>query len=55
MIIDSGRAYLEPYRKYSASYKKDPKLEVTESNYWSVFAEMSRLLEKAEKDGFPPL
>lgn len=54
-VIDSGCVYLEPMRKYSASYRIDSKLEMAESEYWSVFTEMSRLLEKAEKDGFPPL
>lgn len=55
VIIDSGQAYLEPSRKYSASYRKDPRPEMAECEGWSVFAELSQLLRKAEEDGFPLL
>lgn len=55
MVIDSGQAYLEPSRKYSASYRRDPKPEIAEYEGWFVFTELSRLLQKAEEDGFPPL
>lgn len=55
VVIDSGYAYLEPSRKYSASYTKESKLGTSENESWLAFTEISHLLRKAEDDGFPLL